>query len=230
MNEKRFLELVNLYLDEEIAKEELEELEREMETDSYRREVFNRYCRLQRAAEVVSRDYGNHLASTVDFKNYHILARHSQRRVRIGFLYSAGALAAACLTVAAALHVMESSMDYTELPPIGADERFADVSVEIFESGEIRHEIVTRGSNMNRTLRQAQAGFPAANAAASSRGESVRFRDSRRGEAKPSPQVFQASMRFEAENYRAREAPPVFNSEAGMDASFTDFASFQFQR
>lgn len=49
MNERRFQELLNLYLDHEIAPAEASELEAEVLRNPERRRVYDQYCRLQRA-------------------------------------------------------------------------------------------------------------------------------------------------------------------------------------
>lgn len=225
MSEKRFLELVNLYLDKEIAGEEREELERELEADSYRKEVFDRYCRLQDAAAVASLHYGTHLASTVDFKNYHILARHSQRRIRKGFLYSAGAMAAACLTVAAALHLMESSFDYTHLPALPSETEYAAVPVEVFEARQVaRAPSPAAMPRVYRTMRRGETGFSGTPV----RQEDFPARSLRGSGSVPSANTFQASMRFDEAN--PSSSMPVLKSDSAFEASFSDFAFFQFQR
>ena len=107
MNERRFIQLINLYIDEEISPEELEELENEVAQDKRRRKIYRNYCRLQRASQVACRRMGPALSETVDLKKYHILSRDSGRRLRLGLIYSAGALAAACVTVVAAISLLK---------------------------------------------------------------------------------------------------------------------------
>lgn len=110
MNEKRFVELLNLYIDEEASAEERDAVELEVTKNQRRHEKFLSYCRLQEASERVHRDFGDALAQTVDLNKYHILARSSTRCCwRRALLYSSGALAAACLTVAAAVSVLQDS-------------------------------------------------------------------------------------------------------------------------
>ncbi|HSI08555.1 MAG: anti-sigma factor [Rariglobus sp.] len=48
MNEPRFIELLNLYLDHQLAPEEAAELESEVMRNPVRRRTYDQYCRLQR--------------------------------------------------------------------------------------------------------------------------------------------------------------------------------------
>ena len=49
MKEKRFIELLNLYVDHQIAPEEAAELEAEILRSTERRKTYRDYCRMQRA-------------------------------------------------------------------------------------------------------------------------------------------------------------------------------------
>lgn len=50
MNNSRFIELLNLYVDQELSAEEAVELEREIAQNPQRRATYNQYCRMQRAS------------------------------------------------------------------------------------------------------------------------------------------------------------------------------------
>lgn len=50
MNQDRFIELLNLYVDNEISTQEALELEMEIQSDASRRQVYEQYCRMQRAS------------------------------------------------------------------------------------------------------------------------------------------------------------------------------------
>lgn len=108
MNEKRFIQLINLHIDGETSPEELEELEKEVVSNFRRREIYQSYCRLQQASREVCNQFGEALAETVDLRKYQILARHSHG-LRRGLLYSAGALVAACLSVVAAVALFQDT-------------------------------------------------------------------------------------------------------------------------
>lgn len=49
MNDKRFIELLNLYVDQELTDEEARALEQEIAQRPDRRQVYTQYCRMQRA-------------------------------------------------------------------------------------------------------------------------------------------------------------------------------------
>jgi hypothetical protein len=116
MNERRFVELLNLYIDKEASPEERDEVEMEVKKNPRRREKFLSYCRLQEASEQVHRDFGHALALTVDLNKYQIVARSSTRCCwRRGLLYSSGALVAACLTVVAAVSILQDSQPQASL-------------------------------------------------------------------------------------------------------------------
>lgn len=53
MNDRRFTELLNLYVDQQIAPAEASELEMEVQHSPQRRRVYNDYCRLQRACSLL---------------------------------------------------------------------------------------------------------------------------------------------------------------------------------
>ena len=53
MNDRRFTELLNLYVDHEIAPAEAAELEAEVLHNPVRRRVYDRYCRMQRACSLL---------------------------------------------------------------------------------------------------------------------------------------------------------------------------------
>jgi anti-sigma factor RsiW len=53
MNDSRFIELLNLYVDREITPAEAAELEAEVQASPQRRRSFNQYCRMDRACTLV---------------------------------------------------------------------------------------------------------------------------------------------------------------------------------
>ncbi len=106
MSNKEFLELLNLYIDEEISAEERDRLEREIAVNESRRAVFNEYVRLQEATEKLFNHFHSSLTETVDLKKYHILARDSDQRYVMGSLYSAAAVFVACLSIFAATRIL----------------------------------------------------------------------------------------------------------------------------
>jgi hypothetical protein len=61
MNDREFIELLNLYVDREISAEDARRLEHEVANDPRRREVHDQYCRMQKACSKLSEE--NYTAS-----------------------------------------------------------------------------------------------------------------------------------------------------------------------
>ena len=59
MNQDRFLELLNLYLDDEISPSELSELMAETRVDPERERIFLDYCRIHKACQKIGTDFGS---------------------------------------------------------------------------------------------------------------------------------------------------------------------------
>ncbi len=53
MNDARFIELLNLYIDQELAAGEVEELEREIARNPARRRTYEQYCRMHRGCALL---------------------------------------------------------------------------------------------------------------------------------------------------------------------------------
>ena len=49
MNDSRFIELLNLYVDQQITAAEATELEAELQENAERRRTYHQYCRKQKA-------------------------------------------------------------------------------------------------------------------------------------------------------------------------------------
>jgi hypothetical protein len=56
MKDREFIELLNLYVDREISAEDALRLEREVATDPKRREVYDQYCRMQKACSILAEE------------------------------------------------------------------------------------------------------------------------------------------------------------------------------
>lgn len=222
MSEKRFIQLINLYIDGEISPEELEELENEVSRDGRRREIYHSYRRLQQASHVAYREHGSALAEGVDLKKYQILARGAGRRLHRGLMYSAGALAAACLTVVAAVSLFHDS-HWRSSGGAGQSVQTANgTTVEVFEPG----------ARQRRTDRlqlagaeQAEPFFFAGRPTSEKRTEFLdparpRVRDAFRLSTKSSAWV---------EEFGTSSSPKVIRGAASFEAG-AELASFQFQR
>jgi hypothetical protein len=57
MKDSEFIELLNLYLDHEIAAEDAVRLEAEVQNNPARRRVYQEYCRMQKACKVLAQDF-----------------------------------------------------------------------------------------------------------------------------------------------------------------------------
>jgi len=56
MNDREFLELLNLYVDREISAQDAVRLEAEVAADPRRREVYDQYCKMQKACSRLSEE------------------------------------------------------------------------------------------------------------------------------------------------------------------------------
>jgi hypothetical protein len=56
MNDKEFIELLNLYVDREISAEDAVRLEKVVATNARRREIYDQYCRIQKACSMLSEE------------------------------------------------------------------------------------------------------------------------------------------------------------------------------
>jgi len=56
MNDKEFIELLNLYVDREISPADAMRLEKVVATNPKRREVYDQYCRIQKACSMLSEE------------------------------------------------------------------------------------------------------------------------------------------------------------------------------
>ena len=56
MNDKEFIELLNLYVDREITTEDAVRLEKVVATNARRREIYDQYCRIQKACSMLSEE------------------------------------------------------------------------------------------------------------------------------------------------------------------------------
>jgi hypothetical protein len=56
MNDKEFIELLNLYVDREISAEDAVRLEKVVAANARRREIYDQYCRIQKACSMLSEE------------------------------------------------------------------------------------------------------------------------------------------------------------------------------
>ncbi len=104
MNDHRFNELLNLYIDQQIAPADAAELESELQASSQRRESYRQYCRMHRATKLVYESFRQH-AGACDISHPGKLAsvdKFTGRRPagQLRWAYVGGAVAAAvCLAL-----------------------------------------------------------------------------------------------------------------------------------
>lgn len=206
MNEKRFIQLINLHIDGEIAPSELEELEQEVSANGRRRAIYQSYCRLQQASQMVCNRFGEALVETVDLKKYQILARNSNRNLRRGLVYSAGALIAACVSVVAAVAVFQDAEWGNSHVGSLSGKGFGDV--EVFEP-----DLLDKRSSSFRTA-----------------GLSTPEPFSLLGAMRPSTRSFQPSSTpiVWEDEVRPSSSARAIRGQAAFDAP--ELVSFQFQR
>lgn len=99
MKESEFIELLNLYLDHEITAADAARLEAEVQGNPKRREVYQQYCRMQKACTVLAKDFAD---TGVEADDRKVVAFETPRASfwSPGFLATGGLVAAAaCVAV-----------------------------------------------------------------------------------------------------------------------------------
>jgi len=98
MKESTFIELLNLYIDQQISPEDAARLEEEIQVSPRRRRVYRQYCQMHRACTLVLENYAANAetAPLLEFKE-------PARRFALGYL-AAGLAAAAVAVVAAQVY------------------------------------------------------------------------------------------------------------------------------
>ncbi len=87
MNDREFIELLNLYVDHEIGPADALRLEAEVLRDTERREIYDQYCRMQKACSMLSEEVVEPAPSVIAFPS----------PPRLGFGSVLGGLAAAAV-------------------------------------------------------------------------------------------------------------------------------------
>jgi hypothetical protein len=96
MNDREFIELLNLYVDREISPEDAQRLESEVGTNRERRKLYGQYCRMQKACSMLSVE---HAESSPGGSDRRVLAFPSARPWRAGPMVAALAAAACVVAV-----------------------------------------------------------------------------------------------------------------------------------
>lgn len=103
MNHDRFIELLNLYLDGEISREDSVELERQILTNPERRKIYRQYCQMQRACGMLAEKFRDE-AEVPEIEGDGNVVQFPGRRPAVSWargltLVAGGAAAAAALFV-----------------------------------------------------------------------------------------------------------------------------------
>lgn len=143
MKDKRFIELLNLYLDGEIDDTEKQLLDEALQKSSERRAIFQQYALLERASVEASQQFQPQMRKSVDFHKYAELARNADSRVFNGFAYSAVALLLVGVLLAGAFRFVGESVWEAVFDPGG--ESVAQVQAFHFEESR-QSELSADGS------------------------------------------------------------------------------------
>jgi hypothetical protein len=100
MNERDFLELLNLYVDREISAEDALRLEAEVEANPRRRGIYNEYCKMQKACSMISEE---RLTSVLGETDPSVVSFPYPRRWGFGQVFAGMAAAAVFAVVVVAL-------------------------------------------------------------------------------------------------------------------------------
>ena len=105
MKESKFIELLNLYIDQQISPDDAALLEEEILRNPRRRQIYGEYCRMHRACTMVLER--NQARNGMEQKVGRVVAFEAPHRFRWGH-YAAGLAAAACVALVAVQTVFRS--------------------------------------------------------------------------------------------------------------------------
>ena len=71
MKDSEFIQLLNLYLDHEISGADAARLESEVQTNAARRQIYQQYCRMQKACRMIAADFETEPASAIGASEKH---------------------------------------------------------------------------------------------------------------------------------------------------------------
>lgn len=238
MNNRRFIELLNLYVDEQLDPKEAAELEAEVLANPARRRTYNQYCRLHRGCCLLS-DGSRAIAPTSQAFARSLLQaerkisaprRSSSWRPVYTGMFSAAAMAACVAVVvvvnrqsaptsAPAVAEIESPASRTSQPEIAvAALPAAVVSAPTASSFDIQPALAAAGLGVVRNAREADI-------AANDR-EALEWMQ--RVELMPSARVVIDEQAFETRP-TLQQDNRVFRSRHSIQGN-AEFTAFQFQR
>jgi hypothetical protein len=118
MNDQEFIELLNLYLDQEISAADAARLEAEVQSNLQRRHIYRQYCQMQKACKFLAADFQTEPTGGADTKvvSLDFAAAHSRTRAVYGLSFVAAAAACVALILVARGGLKSSSS--TGLTPV----------------------------------------------------------------------------------------------------------------
>jgi len=225
VNHSRFIELLNLYLDHQLAPEEIVELEAEVLRSAARRRTYNQYCRLQRGCSLLGEQERSSAPAS------HAFARSLQdverkisspprpfRQPAYMGLIAASAMAACVAVVVMVNHSPSSEASNAAPQTVAAlDTKTAPIAA-VAPSFELQPVLAASGFGVTRTIREAEI--------AATDPEVLGWM--KRVENLPMQQVVVDYQAFES-RVGLHSDNRVFRSRHAIQGN-AEFASFQFQR
>jgi hypothetical protein len=130
MNDREFIELLNLYVDREISAEDARRLEAEVANHPGRREVYDQYCRIQKACSMLSEET---LEASAAEAATNLISFPGARSWRLGPMVVGLAAAAACAVIILRHHAVSPTDG--QLASVGQDRAGAIANPATYTDG-----------------------------------------------------------------------------------------------
>ena len=233
MKDSEFIQLLNLYLDHEISAADSARLEAEVQINPARREIYQQYCRMQKACKVLAQDFRTEVVPTperkvIDFKS-------AARPAGASGFYAASAFAAVAACVAI-IFVARSRQQP------GPTEHGQQLAQQMPLSPKVTPPVVSASAALGAIARVAAppalvgtslslAGNAQAEAmmVAAVEQANAQFDWMRQMQFAPVPAVSMDVLRFDARPASLRPDPRTFRSVQPVDPS-VEMTAFRFQR
>jgi hypothetical protein len=229
MNDHRFIELVNLYIDREITAAETAELEVQIQSDPRRRAIYNQYCKINRATSLVYDSFrAQATEAPLPIAGGGTIAHFEdgQRQRRSPFRYYAGGLAAAACVAFAFMQYSSSSQS----GGIELSVAQQSPSVEVTATPATQVAAVTPQAEVapQESLEVRQKNYASLLAALRS-DEQRGFADARLKTGAQPESLFSDGV-FEVKGLPASINSGLFRNQPQTVTPQTEFTAFQFQR
>jgi anti-sigma factor RsiW len=246
VNDRRFIELLNLYLDHQISAEEAGELESEVMHNPARRRTYNQYCRLQRGCSLLGERERSNAPASAEFARS---LREAERKIAAPRRTSwwstpayAGAFAASAMAACVAVVVVVNNRVPADSAPLAGSIAAVEQPAAVAASIETPSAVLARERPVMPVRAASIPSFETQPVLATS-GFSV-ARNSREAEIAANDRdvrewmqrVEQAGVVAIVVDDQAFETRPtlhqdnrVFRSRHGIQGN-AEFAAFQFQR